>query len=688
MPCFQINYPLRERQEVTAQVKALKELAARRGQTLTPGPSGALDSVQWEVTRKQFGRDLSGNRVTTPGYRIDIAVNDPGEMGLLEVRRWVSDPVTRTPVDNRLNLYRSAMTGLGITAVRDDELNVAYQSAPFSWVRAYVNPRGTVSCVWGDDVPGHPGNVYFTEAADRNLPPEIRPVCLNPDKQRQLQTDNDAKDEAYAAAMKGILDEAARNTLAAAGAVVFDVAEQETGFDCYAVYYVTVAMSAVAATTLRMDYGDGGPKDEVQIPQGTGTFTAGFTHAFRQGSFTAAQTATIVGTHLVATALTHHDPHNLVGPIQLGSLAVSGNDGTHEFGAYANTTTVWGLGTLEGGDEHVDPTVSYMRAGMRSSSDPGAFTIATGTDEDGGWRLPDGDYDVRFFNGDDADPAYSDHSARNVPAGNCITSPTTAPPQVTRVGRVTVSGGQIIAASDELGSVVPVTAPGSNVPPGTAGPFSVPGEDRVNSVWTPREQAVCLASLPYGEVGIQGPISAVSEPQGSLVAMENYVGLMKVYGNRSDSQTVTVTGHDEFDAPSEAGVQSVSPEMARADAGVSSSTRWFKVWTGPDPATGWELATGTYEVNLVNVGYSDHFTLSNSCATWTVPSTAVNLGTVHITDGTIDGAAGTYNLGYASNWAQFKMFTTVANSGTQEAGVCISDQVGTHNGNQAPLQLV
>lgn len=177
---------------------------------------------------------------------------------------------------------------------------------------------------------------------------------------------------------------------------------------------------------------------------------------------------------------------------------------------------------------------------------------------------------------------------------------------------------------------------------------------------------------------------------GAAYACTNFVGVMKVIGNRADSETATVTGSQSFGETSEAMTQSVSAGVAKADSGLTSTARWFKVWTGA-ASNGWQLATATYDVNWINVGYSTHTQWANptgDCMSWTVPSTAANLGTVHITNGTIDGAAGTYNLGYASNWAQFKMPNSVANTGTQEAGVCVSDQVGSHNGNQAPLKLI
>lgn len=193
-------------------------------------------------------------------------------------------------------------------------------------------------------------------------------------------------------------------------------------------------------------------------------------------------------------------------------------------------------------------------------------------------------------------------------------------------------------------------------------------------------------------LGAFGSTAVVLTIAAAAYACTNYVGLMKVYGNRTDTATVTVTGSQSFGESSEAMTQGVSSDIAKADHGANSTSRWFSVWTGAR-SNGWKLAAATYDVNWINVGYTNHTTWANpsgDCMSWTVPSTATNLGTVTInSSGNITGGSGaTYFISYASNWAKFSMPLSVANTGSQEAGVCVSDQVGSHNGNQAPLKLI
>lgn len=161
-------------------------------------------------------------------------------------------------------------------------------------------------------------------------------------------------------------------------------------------------------------------------------------------------------------------------------------------------------------------------------------------------------------------------------------------------------------------------------------------------------------------------------------ACTNYVGVMKVAGNRSDTGTVTVTGDGM--------TQTVSADVARADAGASG---WFQVWTGARSDNGAKLATGTYDVSWRNVAYGDHTTWvvpTADCMAW-LPGSA-SLGTVSInSSGNISSGSGTYFLSYAASWATFDLPTAVANVGTQESGVCVSD-AGSGDGNQAPLKLI
>ena len=188
-------------------------------------------------------------------------------------------------------------------------------------------------------------------------------------------------------------------------------------------------------------------------------------------------------------------------------------------------------------------------------------------------------------------------------------------------------------------------------------------------------------------LGAVGSTALVLVLAAAAYACTNYVGLMKVYGNRSDTATVTVTGSQSDGEASEAMTQGVSSGTAKAD---NESTGWVQVWTGPR-SNGWKLASGTYDVNWKNIGYSNHTMWLNpagDCSSWTLPLLTTNLGTVSInSSGNIAGGSGPYFMSYASNWAKFDLPTANANTGSQESAVCISDS-GSHDGNQAPLKLI
>lgn len=89
------------------------------------------------------------------------------------------------------------------------------------------------------------------------------------------------------------------------------------------------------------------------------------------------------------------------------------------------------------------------------------------------------------------------------------------------------------------------------------------------------------------------------------------------------------------------------------------------------------LATAVYDVNWIQVAYQTHTTWLNptgDCMDWRICSPATNIGTISIANGV--GKKG-FNIPDAA----------VANAGTQESGVCVSD-AGSHNGNMAPLLIV
>lgn len=175
----------------------------------------------------------------------------------------------------------------------------------------------------------------------------------------------------------------------------------------------------------------------------------------------------------------------------------------------------------------------------------------------------------------------------------------------------------------------------------------------------------------------------------SPAAADNLVGIMKVHGHRGDSATVTTTGLDQYDGI-ETQTQSVSREIAKAD-----SSGQFDIWVGSGSGARSRLALGTYDVNWINLGYSNHTTIRNPtgyCQTSTVPSRAWKLGTVTVnSDGNMTGGSGTYHVSshtYGEHWVTFRLPDSAQrNAGTEESGICVSRSDG-RNGNQAPLRIV
>ncbi len=175
-----------------------------------------------------------------------------------------------------------------------------------------------------------------------------------------------------------------------------------------------------------------------------------------------------------------------------------------------------------------------------------------------------------------------------------------------------------------------------------------------------------MLGASFGAVGIVLVIASAS------YACTNYVGYLKVFGNASGSGTVTATGNQTYGDPLGGMTQTVSSTTAKAPA---SGTGSITVITA-SISTAKSLGTATYDVNWIQIGYSTHGTWLNplgDCMSWRVPSLATNLGTISITNGA--GQKG------------FTLPTRVANTGTQESGVCVSDS-GSNNGNQAPLLII
>lgn len=190
----------------------------------------------------------------------------------------------------------------------------------------------------------------------------------------------------------------------------------------------------------------------------------------------------------------------------------------------------------------------------------------------------------------------------------------------------------------------------------------------------------------------------------------NFVGQFWTWGSRTGYDTsgalaVQTVGLQPYNAvPS--GTQDVNSTIAGAFVrggtncfGVGGgSAGCFKVYVapnvGPPTGNGAALASGLYDINIINIGYSNHTTWLNpsgACGGSSGPTPTTRVGFVTV------GAAGKIVLAYDANWnpltvsgniaGQFAVPNTyISNLQTQEAGVCISDAV--LNGGMAPLKLV
>lgn len=199
-------------------------------------------------------------------------------------------------------------------------------------------------------------------------------------------------------------------------------------------------------------------------------------------------------------------------------------------------------------------------------------------------------------------------------------------------------------------------------------------------------------------------VAVVAATAATAFACTNYVGLMKVTGNRADTGTVTVTGNQPANDPSEAMTQSVSSGIAKADRAQKTAGN-FSVWAGERTDNGWQLDAGTYDLNWFNggsttdgYGYTNHTTWNNplgDCMTWNVPVAQVSkLGSVVIDSaGNItNSGAGTGNyVSYNSTtkFATFKWNVTTAKVSVspKESAICISE-ANSQDGNQAPITVI
>lgn len=203
----------------------------------------------------------------------------------------------------------------------------------------------------------------------------------------------------------------------------------------------------------------------------------------------------------------------------------------------------------------------------------------------------------------------------------------------------------------------------------------------------------------------------------TVFACTNYVGDFWVWGNSSGYDTtgtlaVQVIGLQPPNDPSQAMTQTVNTTHATAkdpDGGVTNCTNGtahydgcFEIFTQPTQDThAYALPAGTYDINTINTGYSDHSTWINpsgDCMSWRLGSGVTKAGDATIGSGT---SAGKITAAHDANGTALTVTNNIAgeygvptgytanprNPGTTEGGVCISDSSST-NGNQAPLTML
>lgn len=137
----------------------------------------------------------------------------------------------------------------------------------------------------------------------------------------------------------------------------------------------------------------------------------------------------------------------------------------------------------------------------------------------------------------------------------------------------------------------------------------------------------------------------------------NFVGILKLKGNRYDSATVTATGSQQYDEVSEERTQTVDSAFARADHTPGSAMSSVSIWTGPRPSLGWRLAPGVYRVFFLDYGDSGVYAYTmhrvwNSHGAQNI--VAWELGSVTVDGiGNISAATGTMFQSFSAGWATF-----------------------------------
>ena len=218
-------------------------------------------------------------------------------------------------------------------------------------------------------------------------------------------------------------------------------------------------------------------------------------------------------------------------------------------------------------------------------------------------------------------------------------------------------------------------------------------------------------------LGVLAGVLAIAAP---AWACTNYVGKATLTGNASANTTVS-TGQQCGDnangslnsnctggmtltttaAPGASSHLGGTLNISTAAATTGSCTGHMPAWVcqlNNSSAINFPTGNSGYDVNIINVGFSSHTqspTDSNKdCMTWVGnPNAFIKVATVTVSGGAGALSAASGANGYSASFSSGVATVAVpgapwsVNSGTQEAGVCISDVKG-EDGIQAPFKIV
>ena len=200
------------------------------------------------------------------------------------------------------------------------------------------------------------------------------------------------------------------------------------------------------------------------------------------------------------------------------------------------------------------------------------------------------------------------------------------------------------------------------------------------------------------------------------LACTNYVGKTTITGNASTSSTVS-TGQqcgDNVGGPASACDQGMQVSTGTGDAqahlggtlqiqtaSAGSTCEGQSTWPcylNNSSSINYPSGNSGYDVNIINVGFSSHTsnpTSGQDCMSWSGnPNPLIKVATVTVgSSGVLSGVSPAN--GYSASWDGTHDIATVAvpgspwvvNTGTQEAGMCISDKDG-EDGIQVPFKIV